>query len=119
MQKLQVTLGSVAISIAFVCGLVAGGCHDDDDWVDLCREHPEDCPDGAPGSFCDHNSDCDGICCDDNNCGGGMCTYRCDNDHDCPEYMLCQHGVCFFGCDDDSDCAHGQSCEHHGTICEW
>jgi hypothetical protein len=122
MQKLQETLGSVVLASALVCGLVAGACGHDHhhDHVDLCREHPEDCPDGAPGSFCDHDSDCDGICCtEDKNCGGGMCTYPCDNDHECPDYMLCEHHVCFYRCSHDSDCAEGQSCEHGNTICEW
>lgn len=108
----------VMLTSTFALGAVLGGCGAK--VFETCRLHPEDCPGGEAGAFCDKDSDCAGFCCKDNgNCDGGMCTYECDVDADCPPTMACEHDMCFYLCDHDSDCASGQSCEHGNTICEW
>ena len=102
--------------------LLAFACDDDEVTSAFCRENPREC-DGAAGTLCDSDRDCnDGFCCDDrenNNCGPGMCTFRCDGDRDCPPLMLCEHDLCFYACDSDRDCAPRMSCEHGNTICEY
>ena len=122
-----VTYRSFATALClFGTALLAASCNSrsdvwegDNDPDAFCGVDPTRC-EGLIGARCGVGDDCDdGVCCLNNDCGGGMCTYLCGQDPDCPPSMACHDGFCFYRCNADVDCGPGQTCEHDTTVCQY